>query len=59
MIITKNCTDCNYFEQRGEKNSENQSGLCRFNPPTIIETVNPVAYWPSVQPTDWCGKFAN
>ena len=59
MLIAKNCNACNYFEQRRDKKLKNEAGLCRFNPPTILETVNPVAYWPSVQPDDWCGKFAN
>ena len=61
MTSSKNCGACNYFEQTDaiEKAVSNKAGLCRYNPPLMMETMAPVAQWPVVQVKDWCGKFAD
>ncbi len=61
MEKTKNCKSCTYFEQTDAigKVTTGKAGLCRYNPPLIMETMTPVAQWPVVRVEDWCGKFAN
>ena len=61
MEKLRNCKACNYFEQSDaiERVATGKAGLCRYNPPLIIENMTPVAQWPVVQVEDWCGKFAS
>ena len=61
MRTIKHCESCAYFEQTDaiEKVVSKSAGLCRYNPPLIMETMAPVAQWPVVQVNDWCGKFSN
>ena len=61
METKRICKFCNYFEQVDaiEKMTRGKAGLCRYNPPLMMENMTPVAQWPVVQIEDWCGKFAN
>lgn len=61
MEEKKNCKVCTYFEQTDaiERVASGTVGLCRYNPPLIMESMTPVAQWPVVQVEDWCGKFAS
>lgn len=55
----KTCEVCSYFEQNDDikRVASGTAGLCRYNPPLIMETMAPVAQWPVVQVKDWCGRF--
>ena len=61
MFVTKNCKECSFYETTKEiKSRENSNvGLCRYNPPSIMEPLSPIAKWPIVSDNDWCGKFQN
>ena len=61
MNSNKQCNKCNFFEQIGtiDRSSEGLAGLCRYNPPLLMEKMAMVAQWPVVQAKDWCGKFSN
>ena len=61
MNKSKKCEVCNFFERTDaiERVAAGRVGLCRYNPPLIMENMSPVAQWPVVNVEDWCGKFAN
>ena len=61
MTEIKTCKVCNYFEQDEaiKKVASGKVGLCRYNPPLIMDNMAPAAQWPVVQVKDWCGKFAS
>ncbi len=61
MSNTKKCSACAYFENHNsvESLASSKIGLCRLNPPFIMETMAPVAQWPLVKSDDWCGKYSN
>lgn len=48
------CKDCLYYFDNDQK-----SGRCQVDAPVFHPTKNPNIWgeWPSVQATDWCGKF--
>lgn len=54
------CGTCHYFRPGRDRWNE-----CHRNEPQITikkecddEAINPVAIWPSVATTDWCGQYA-
>lgn len=59
MISEKVCSQCNFYDEseNGKANQNVSFGICRYNPPTMVRSDNN-GYWPSVKPSDWCGKFS-
>jgi hypothetical protein len=54
------CMNCHYSERQGVCNHFGGGGyLCKFNPPVWngITHEHPNAVFPSVNGTDWCGKY--
>ena len=58
MTVPAQCSNCWY----GQTTTPSGTGLtparlCRFNSPTTANWVGgqPVAAWPAVHDTDWCG----
>ena len=57
-----NCEYCKWFEKHSE---HGKRGLCRVNPPIMIQMANrhleydeiSLGVWPDVDISDWCGKF--
>ncbi|MBR9765510.1 MAG: hypothetical protein GYB53_18820 [Rhodobacteraceae bacterium] len=59
--MSTHCSSCAFYEDH-KANSASQltdAGLCRANPPVSQMDADSRAFWPVVQATDWCGKFAN
>ena len=60
--MSQNCGNCCYYQEK-----EKGMGLCRRNPPSIIETKDPSHYvivsgqyrgnWPLIGQNDWCGEW--
>ena len=52
---------CQFMDDQSEtamKHKKNDSGLCRYNPPTAAQGADALALWPIVGMEDWCGHFA-
>lgn len=54
------CNACAFYEDHIANSAQDLSdaGLCRANPPVNQTDADSRGYWPVVQRTDWCGKFA-
>ncbi len=59
-LIKERCETCCYFRLGRDGWNE-----CHRNEPRITirkecddEAINPIAIWPSVATTDWCGQYA-
>ncbi len=54
------CNACAFYEDHVANTASqiNDAGLCRANPPVTQTDPNTRGFWPVVQKTDWCGKFA-
>lgn len=53
------CERCRFFDDHkvnGGK-SQDDSGLCRFNPPVSQPNASGHGLWPVVSAEDWCGHF--
>jgi hypothetical protein len=63
-MTTCACSNCQFFDNRSKaaaRQSEKDSGLCRYNPPMPPigkEAGNGHGMWPVVERKDWCGHFA-
>lgn len=69
----KNCNNCCYWDRaEGSDIGEIKMGLCRVNPPVIVDggvsrayvdgrwvsySREPVATWPLTESEDWCGML--
>jgi hypothetical protein len=55
------CGNCQFMDDQSEtamKHKKNDSGLCRYNPPTARPEADALGLWPVVGMEDWCGHFA-
>lgn len=54
------CNSCAYYEDHaaGAAIQLSDAGLCRVNPPSAPKEAEGRGIWPTVQKTDWCGKYA-
>ena len=59
-MTTCACGNCQFFDNQSKaaKQAKNDSGLCRYNPPTPQEGAANHGAWPVVGKKDWCGHFA-
>ena len=61
LRMTGTCGNCQFMDDQSEtamKHKKNDSGLCRYNPPTAVRGADALALWPIVGMEDWCGHFA-
>ena len=60
-MTTCACGNCQFMDDQSEtamKHKKNDSGLCRYNPPTARPEADALGLWPVVGMEDWCGHFA-
>ena len=59
-MTTCACGNCQFFDHQSKaaKQTKNDSGLCRYNPPMPQAATGTHAMWPVVGKKDWCGHFA-
>lgn len=60
-MTTCACGNCQFFDTESAavaKRKENESGLCRYNPPLAQPAGHSLGMWPVVGQADWCGHFA-
>ena len=60
MTKTDDCAHCAYFEEHQLNNTrrtDDDAGLCRFNPPITQPAPDAAGLWPVVKSNDWCGHF--
>ncbi|MFC5384706.1 hypothetical protein ACFPLB_01870 [Aquamicrobium segne] len=60
MTRTSNCNACTYYEDHVANLAkvEEDSGLCRYNPPVTQLEPDAPGLWPVVSASDWCGHFS-
>ena len=54
------CGNCQFMDTQSKmaaKHKKDDSGLCRYNPPTA-QPGDAHGMWPVVGMKDWCGHFA-
>lgn len=51
------CTSCVFFDDHTSTKLQEESGLCRFNPPVSQPDQDTRGLWPVVTSQDWCGHF--
>lgn len=57
--MTTACKTCAYYEDhKANLSNVDDAGLCRANPPVNQVAPDSRGYWPVVNATDWCGRFA-
>lgn len=60
-MTTCTCGNCQFFDNQSKtaaKQTDKNTGLCRYNPPMAQSTTNDHGVWPVVGRKDWCGHFA-
>ncbi len=53
------CQSCKFFDDHHGNTAQTQddAGLCRFNPPVSQPSPEAKGLWPVVESKDWCGHF--
>ena len=53
------CQSCRFFDDHKLNGgfTQNDAGLCRFNPPISQPEPQAQGLWPVVASRDWCGHF--
>lgn len=60
-MTTCACGNCQFFDNQSKaaaKRVKDDSGLCRYDPPTPHSPTDAHGVWPIVAKNDWCGHFA-
>lgn len=54
------CASCRFYDDHklNDAVSQNDRGLCRFNPPVSQPDPQGHGLWPVVSAEDWCGHFS-
>jgi hypothetical protein len=54
------CEACRFFDDHKVNGgrAQDDSGLCRFNPPVTQPNPQGHGLWPVVSSHDWCGHFS-
>lgn len=53
------CTRCKFYDDHHVNGAQtnDEAGLCRFNPPVSQPEPEGRGLWPVVSANDWCGHF--
>jgi hypothetical protein len=59
-MTTCTCGNCQFFDNQSKaaKQAEKDTGLCRYNAPSVQSAADRHGVWPMVEKKDWCGHFA-
>ena len=58
ILEKKRCEICIYFDPYKHPNGKVYFGLCRINPPVVLNLDNLTGSWPEVEgDVDYCGSF--
>lgn len=58
MTQKPQCSNCVYSKIKYDSSNRFESMECRIKPPKATRMMAG-AYWPKVDPHDWCGKHAS